>query len=170
VIGCCGAGKTQLSRRLACALGLPMIHLDDEYWGPGWRRPAAAAWRATVERIAAGPAWIIDGNYLDTLDLRLARAELAIFLDPPTPIALGRVLLRDARRALGERASLPRAIREVAGRGPGPGRLRFWGKVLGFRRRTRPAVLALLARAAVPTLALRSRRDAAHLLEALGAE
>jgi adenylate kinase family enzyme len=35
VIGGGGAGKTYLAHRLGRALGLPVIHLDAHYYGPG---------------------------------------------------------------------------------------------------------------------------------------
>ncbi len=41
VIGISGAGKTTLSQALAERTGLPLIHLDREFWQPaGWRRHA----------------------------------------------------------------------------------------------------------------------------------
>ena len=36
VIGCCGSGKTTLSRKLGEKLGLPVVHLDKLFWHPGW--------------------------------------------------------------------------------------------------------------------------------------
>lgn len=82
VLGCCGAGKSLLSRQLAEANDLPLIHLDAHYWRPGWVEPEAAEWRSTVERLVAQPAWVMDGNYKGTLDLRLPRAELVVLLEP----------------------------------------------------------------------------------------
>ena len=32
VIGCCGAGKSVFSRKLASVTGLPLYHLDIMYW------------------------------------------------------------------------------------------------------------------------------------------
>ena len=36
VIGSPGAGKSTLARRLASITGLPLYHLDAEYWLPRW--------------------------------------------------------------------------------------------------------------------------------------
>ena len=36
VVGCCGAGKTTLSRELGEILRIPVYHLDRYFWKPGW--------------------------------------------------------------------------------------------------------------------------------------
>jgi adenylate kinase family enzyme len=52
VIGSSGTGKSTLARQLASKLALPIIHLDKEYWLPGWVAPEPAAWQARVESLA----------------------------------------------------------------------------------------------------------------------
>jgi adenylate kinase family enzyme len=94
VIGSPGAGKSTLARRLACAWGLPLIHLDREYFGPGWTIPGKAEWRARVAELASRPAWVMDGNYSSTFDLRVPRATHVIWLDPPRWRCLVRVAFR----------------------------------------------------------------------------
>jgi adenylate kinase family enzyme len=83
VIGSPGAGKSTLARRLAANLRLPLIHLDREYFGPGWAMPARDEWRARVSTLVAGPAWVMDGNYASTFDIRVPRATTIIWLDVP---------------------------------------------------------------------------------------
>jgi len=48
VIGISGAGKSTFSRALARKTGLPLVHLDKEYWQPGWTGTPKAQWRARV--------------------------------------------------------------------------------------------------------------------------
>lgn len=36
VVGCPGSGKSSFARRLGKFTGLPVVHLDNEYWRPGW--------------------------------------------------------------------------------------------------------------------------------------
>ena len=83
VIGSPGAGKSTLARRLATRLGLPLIHLDREYFGPGWTAPTKAEWREKVAALAARPEWIMDGNYASTFDIRIPRATDVVWLDLP---------------------------------------------------------------------------------------
>ncbi|MEU7723864.1 hypothetical protein AB0B78_01155 [Streptomyces sp. NPDC040724] len=137
VLGCPGSGKSTLAGQVERACGLPLVHLDDVYWGPGWERPSASEWIRRQERMAARPRWIIDGNYLPTVPVRAARADLVVVLDTSTP----RCLVRVVRRALGIRAgdlsALPAAVREGAGdrveaTGDFPALLR---KILRFRTR-----------------------------------
>jgi len=97
IIGCPGSGKSALARRLAGATGLPVVHLDRYFWGEGWVEPAPDVWRARLADLMGAPRWIMDGNYTNTLSLRLAGADTAIFLDFPTWLCLGRVLRRALR-------------------------------------------------------------------------
>ncbi len=94
VIGSPGAGKTRLARTLAGALRLPLVHLDREYWGPGWTPADPGAWKEKAASLAARPSWIMDGNYSGTLDLRLAAADAVIFIDPPPALCVWRILKR----------------------------------------------------------------------------
>jgi adenylate kinase family enzyme len=97
VIGCAGAGKTVFAQRLSRATGLPFVNLDQEFWQPGWVEPDKQHWVAKVEELIARPRWIMDGNYLGTLSLRLARADTVIFLDPPRLVCLWRAMARIVR-------------------------------------------------------------------------
>ncbi|HZH52213.1 MAG TPA: AAA family ATPase [Microvirga sp.] len=97
VIGSPGAGKSTLARRLATHLGLPLIHLDREYFGPGWTMPTKAEWREKVARLAAQPEWVMDGNYASTFDIRVPRATDIVWLDLPRWQCAMSVLWRVAR-------------------------------------------------------------------------
>ncbi|MFT4198416.1 MAG: hypothetical protein QM601_11005 [Pseudoxanthomonas sp.] len=138
VIGSSGAGKSTLARRIAELTGLPLIHLDALYWSPGWQVPERAQWRAQVAELVERPAWVMDGNYGDTLPMRLAACDAVVFLD----LQRWRCLWRIVRRRV-----------QFHGRGrpdmgPGcPERL-SWALVrfvLGYRRTRRPGILRQLA-------------------------
>jgi adenylate kinase family enzyme len=61
VLGCAGSGKSTVAAGLARRTGLPLVHLDEHYWRPGWTAPPDDVWRAAQRRLVAGPAWVLDG-------------------------------------------------------------------------------------------------------------
>jgi adenylate kinase family enzyme len=83
VTGLAGSGKSTLSRALAAKTGLPIVYLDLAYWKPGWTDPTDAEWREKQRDVLAGDAWVADGNYHKTLDLRLELADSVVVLDLP---------------------------------------------------------------------------------------
>ena len=150
VIGCGGAGKSTAGRALGRRLGLPVVHLDEHYWSPGWQSADPAAWRARHERLVAADSWVIDGNYLSTLDVRLDAADTVVFLDLPA----WRCAWQATRRVL--------AGRGQANTAPGcPERLdrrhlTFLRYIVWhFPRRSRPPILRQLAEHAATTAVVR---------------
>lgn len=83
VMGPPGAGKSTFARKLAGITGLPLFHLDQEYWQPDWVPVGEEELQRRVRRILEGERWIIDGNYGDTMAPRLARADTLFILDLP---------------------------------------------------------------------------------------
>jgi len=94
VIGCSGSGKSTLSLRLHKLLDLPIYHLDQIYWKPGWVESDRQEWIAAADRIIGQSEWIIDGNYGSTMDARMARADTIIYLDRSTLKCLYRITKR----------------------------------------------------------------------------
>jgi len=102
VTGMAGSGKSTFSRSLAAKTGLPVIHLDLHFWKPGWVAPSEHEWREKQSGLLAGHEWIADGNYHETLALRLERADTVVFLDTPWWVCARRTLLRGLRRPISE--------------------------------------------------------------------
>ncbi len=97
IIGCGGAGKSHLARKLHEITGLPLIHLDRYYWMPGWVEPSKAYWQEKMKELVQGDEWIMDGNYGGTMNIRISRADAIIFLDVPTFTCLSQALRRTIR-------------------------------------------------------------------------
>lgn len=94
IIGPCGAGKSTLARELAPRLGLPLIHMDQLGWQPGWVETGKAELERLVARAVSGERWLIEGNYGSTLPPRLARADSVIYLDFAPRLCLVRLIRR----------------------------------------------------------------------------
>jgi adenylate kinase family enzyme len=144
IVGPGGSGKSTLAIRLGEITGLPVVHLDVEYWGPGWTPMDPVEWSRTVDRLAAGERWIIDGDFIDTLPARLARADLVVFLDFPRWRCLWRVIRRRAVYRPGTRPDMAPGCDETLDLG-------FVRWIWRYRRHTRPRVLALLEGAGTGT-------------------
>ncbi|MBP1925336.1 adenylate kinase family enzyme [Sedimentibacter acidaminivorans] len=81
IIGSAGSGKSYLSKKIAEITGHPLIHLDNEFWKPGWVETPRDEWIEKQKNIIASDKWIIDGNYASTLDIRFEACDVIIFLD-----------------------------------------------------------------------------------------
>ena len=88
VIGCPGSGKSTFSRQLAAKLGLPLHHLDLLYWNADKTTVPREVFRARLQKILQGEAWIIDGNYGSTMELRLQACDTVFLFDLPTALCL----------------------------------------------------------------------------------
>lgn len=160
LVGPPGAGKSHLATRLAAQTGLPLVHLDREFWRAGWVPLADSAWAQRHAALIAAPDWIIDGNYAGTLPARVAAADLIIFLDYP----LWRCLWGVTRRLLRHWGE---ARPDSAPGCPERFDLGFLLYVCRFRRNERPRTLAALT-AAKEVVVLRSPAGISRLLERLG--
>ena len=94
IIGPCGAGKSTLSFTLARQLGLPLYHMDQLNWMPGWVDGGNDRVRAKLGEILPQDHWLIEGNYGSTLPGRLDRADTIVYLDFPIPLCLWRIVKR----------------------------------------------------------------------------
>ncbi|MFE4535213.1 hypothetical protein ACFRKB_09020 [Streptomyces scopuliridis] len=192
VLGSPGSGKTAFCHLLAVTTALPLYHLDDLYWSPGWSRPGEEEWAHRVRALCDLPRWIADGNYADSTEPRVRAADLVVLLDRhPLLCAVALVrrslrLRRSARAPEGVRGTPPdggrgrRRPREARGPEYVPRGLRESGdppvlsvtallrKALFFRRRDLVVIHGVLGRTGTPVRRCRTRRQAAALLADLG--
>lgn len=94
IIGCAGSGKTTLAFKLKEKLNLPLYHLDQYYWKPGWQRAALEEFIIIHQELCERDEWIMEGSYTSTLLTRVAYADIVIFLDVPRYKCLWYVLKR----------------------------------------------------------------------------
>ena len=158
ILGPSGAGKSTLARRIGARLGLPVVHLDVFNWNPGWVQTEAGLFRQRVAEAAAREAWVMDGNYIAHLDLRLPRAEAAIWLDLPRYIYFPRAVWRSIRNYGRDRVDVGPGCPE-----PGdPWFLTDWVWNYPTRDRARHAQLMADLPATVRGVILKSPREVAR--------
>jgi adenylate kinase family enzyme len=159
VIGSGGAGKSTFAAQLAEMTELPLIHLDEVYWKAGWIEPSREEWQRTTDRLLAGGAWVMDGNYGGTLERRLAACDTVFFLDVPRMLCLWRVLRRYLRFRGGNRPGMAAGCNERL-----TWRFAWW--ILSYPELRRPAIMRRLDEFRVErqVIELRSRRQVAECL------
>jgi adenylate kinase family enzyme len=154
IVGSGGAGKSALARQVGAITGLPVVHLDHHYWGPGWQPTPGPVWVEQQRVLLGGPEWIADGHYGGTLELRARLADTIVFLDLPRRICLARAVRR-LRSPILQAPGCPQKVD-----------LAFLRWIWSFPRETRPKVLAMLGRHAATTdvVHLRSAADTRRFL------
>lgn len=120
IFGRGGSGKSTLACRLEAITRLPIIELDKEFWNDELDVMPRSLWTQRQHELAGAERWIMDGDLgpYDDVQPRLLRADTVIILD----ISLWRCAWRAVRR--------------------GRQRLDFWRWTIGWRRISRPELLA----------------------------
>jgi adenylate kinase family enzyme len=137
VIGPGGAGKSTLARQLGELLKIEVLHLDKFYWQPGWIETPKGEWLKTVEDLMKRDAWIMDGNYSGTLDVRVEACDTVIFMDLARTLCLRRVLQRALMYRNKSRPDMTEGCRERL-------TLEFILWIWNYARRTRPKIVRML--------------------------
>lgn len=94
IAGCSGAGKSTLAVELGRRLNLPVTHVDQLIWEPGWKMASDAVLETRMEATLSGEAWVLDGALRRHWPRAIAAADLVLWLDYPTWRCLWRVFTR----------------------------------------------------------------------------
>jgi len=132
VIGCPGSGKSTFSRVLHGKTGIPLYHLDMMNWNADKTTVETSVFRERLSAVLAKDAWIIDGNYGSTMELRMAACDTVIFLDYPVEVCLDGI---QRRRGI-KRSDMPWVETEEDAQ--------FIEFVKSYNEQQKPKVLALL--------------------------
>lgn len=162
IVGCAGAGKSTLSRRLGSLWDLPVVHLDAHFWQSGWVKTPDKLWREKVKKLAMDDSWIVDGNYVNNFDLTVPNAEQIIFLDFPLRICLWRLLKRRIQYHKRTRPDLAAGCEESIN-------YEFYKWVFNYKKQIRPKVLRLINQlgAEKKLLVLQSPKQVTEYLESV---
>lgn len=159
IIGCTGAGKSVFAQKLSRLLGLKLHHLDSLFW-QGRREPDRNEWFRIQEEITNQPSWIIEGNYGATIDVRLKRADTAIFLDFSTVSCVLGLLKRIVLSKIGleKRPDIIPGLNERID-------TKLLQDALTFNRKHRKGILKGIERYShIQLITLRNRREAEQFL------
>ncbi len=156
VIGCPGGGKSTFARRLRDLTGLPLYYLDMLWHRPDGTTVSREEFDAGLGRILREDRWILDGNYLRTLEARLAVCDAVFLLDFPLEVCLAGAEERIGKR----REDMPWVEASL------DPEFRQW--ILDFPRDQLPRIYELLRKYRTDTaeIVFRSRREAEDWLSA----
>jgi adenylate kinase family enzyme len=170
VIGTSGAGKSTLGVPLATMLGAEFTELDRFQHGPNWAQATPEEFREKALSAAQAPRWVFDGNYIDRIAADLwPRAELIVWLNPPLPVILQRLLRRSLTRII-LRSELWQGNREGWGAVFGRNSVLAWAARSNRRHvKELPGRLAALADQGVQVVRLRSGAEARVWLQTMEA-
>lgn len=100
IIGTSGCGKTVFGSKIANALSVKFIDLDDLNWLPGWEQRPEEDFFHDIKRETSCEKWIVSGNYSRASKFLWPQADMIIWLDFPLYLCLWRALKRSLSRIL----------------------------------------------------------------------
>jgi len=98
IIGGPCTGKTTLRKLLENKISSSGCSMDDLYWEAGWVRPKKEIYIGRLKNYIRGEEWLLDGNFFDTLPMRVNFCSHIIFLNYPTYITVFRFIKRSFYR------------------------------------------------------------------------
>ena len=98
VIGCPGSGKSTFSKKLSSASGIEVHHLDNIFWNEDRTNIEISELNNEIGKILRTDRWIIDGNYLGSMEERIKYADTVFFLDYDTEICVRGILDRRGKK------------------------------------------------------------------------
>lgn len=88
IIGCPGAGKSTFARKLKEKTGLPLFYLDMIWHKADGTNISRDEFDGKIKEIMKKEQWILDGNYIRTLEMRLKECDTVFLLDYPLELCL----------------------------------------------------------------------------------
>lgn len=107
IIGGSGTGKTTLANSLGKEMNLPVYHMDGMNYYENWVERDKKERDNMILQIIKKEKWIIDGTYRSTLEERLQKSDLIIYLDYSTFAQLKGVMQRFFKSKGKERQEIP---------------------------------------------------------------
>lgn len=156
VIGCPGSGKSTFSRLLMKKTSLPLFHLDMLQWKEDRTTVSGEVFQERLDDILNTNQWIIDGNYLSTMEERMRESDTIFFLDYPLETCLSGVRERIGKK----RSDMPWVeVSEDA---------EFMAFIKNFNVDTRPVIQELLEKYSYKRVIIfKGRKQAEQFLDGI---
>lgn len=132
VIGCPGSGKSTFSKKLATKTGLSLYHLDMMFWNADKTTVDKSVFLNRLSGVLKKDNWIIDGNYMSTMDIRISACDTVIFLDFELDVCLQGIAKRKGKT----RSDMPWVETEQDNE--------FLEFIKNFENDTKPQIISLL--------------------------
>ena len=136
IIGGSGSGKSTLADILSKELNIPAVHLDAINFQPNWVEIDKNERDKIILSKSNDEKWIIDGNYNKTLQDRLEKADLIIWLDYSTFAHLKGITKRIFKNLGKDKPELPGCKERL--------NFTFVKYVCSYNKKKRPIVLNML--------------------------
>lgn len=94
IFGLPGSGKSTFATHLAKRLEAPCYHLDKHFYVENWVERDHGEFLRLQQDFVDQPKWVIDGNSMQSLEVRFQKADSAIYFHFPVIICLWRILKR----------------------------------------------------------------------------
>lgn len=94
IFGKPGSGKSTFASELSKKLNAPLHHLDKIFFIENWADRNYQDFLADQQKIVSTDSWIIDGNSLQSLEIRYARANTVIYFNYPSWLCCWRMIKR----------------------------------------------------------------------------
>ena len=160
VIGSPGVGKSTFARKLRDRAALPLYYLDMIWHKSDGSNISREQFAAKLAEIIQKRHWIIDGNYAQTLEMRLRACDTVFLLDYPLELCLAGAAARIGKK----REDLPWVETEF------DEEFRRW--ILDFEQDQMPQIRRLLERyrAGRRTVVFRTREQTEDFLKSFPEE
>lgn len=107
IIGGPGTGKSTLAKNLGKEFKLPVYHIDGIHHLENWETRDKEERDKIILDIINGSKWVIDGTYKTTLEKRLQKSDMIIFLNYSTMARLKGIFSRYFKIKGKERPEIP---------------------------------------------------------------
>ncbi len=152
IIGCPGSGKSTFARKLHKQVEIPLYHLDNLFWNADKTTVSSEVFKNRLDNILQQPSWIIDGNYLSTMEYRMQYCDTIFFLDYPTEVCIEGVRSRKGKK----RSDIPWLEKEDDEE--------FLQFIQSFHNKQRPMILELLQTCNKDVYIFTTREEASQYL------